>query len=49
MMASHMRSLGELMVVLLVLLWACRFIWRRYRKPGGRPDNACKQCDKCGH
>ena len=48
-MNPQLRTLVDLMVVLAVVAWACRFIWRRYRQPRGKQKKACDNCQKCGH
>lgn len=47
MMLAQLRTLLDLMVVLAVGLWACYFIWRRYRRRQARGSRGAN-CDSCG-
>jgi hypothetical protein len=49
MMNAPLRTLLDLFVVLAVVAWACRFMWRRYGQPQGKQGNVCDNCRKCDH
>lgn len=48
MMNAQLSTLLDLMVVLAVFAWACRFLWQRYRQPRGTQGDTCHNCRKCG-
>lgn len=49
MMNAQFRTLMDVMLVLALGLWACRFMWRGYRQPRRKQGSACDTCRKCGH
>jgi len=49
MMNPQLRTLLDLMLVLALGAWACRFLWLRYGQSRGRQNKACANCEKCGH
>lgn len=49
MMTTNLRMLIDVTAVLAVGAWACRFMWRHYRRSKKKHGDACNQCRKCDH